>query len=38
MLFFKLVGGKSAADSRFSGTRGCSHLEGNILGHAVFFC
>ena len=32
--------GKSTGDSRISGARGCSHLDGtkwrNILGHAVF--
>ena len=26
-IFFKLAGGKSIGDSRFSGARGCSHLE-----------
>jgi len=34
--------GKYTGDSRFSGARGCSHLDGtkwrNILGRAVFFC
>ena len=34
--------GESTGDSRFSGARGCSHLEvtkwRNILGQAVFFC
>ena len=40
--FMLFADGKSTRDSRFSGARGCSHLDGakwrNILGHAAFFC
>jgi len=40
-LFMLSADGKSTRDSRFSGAKGCSHLDGTkwriILCHAAFF-